>query len=132
MLRTTILVSMLFVTCALHAATTFQQTLSGKRLVLVGQQCAGWQFKDASTVLRFDEIACSHGGEATLQARIRWLTSDQFLLVESSKQSANAGSPPRVWHFKIAKLSADRVTFKTLWLGWGDGKDSTESYRIEK
>lgn len=119
-------------TAGLAGAQSFQQALAGKRLVLKGAQCAGWEFKDASTALRYDEMVCSRGGEPSFQTRVLWITKDQFLLIESSRESANPNCPPRIWMYRVESLSASKAALKETWLGWGKGKDSLESYRIQQ
>jgi len=113
-------------------AQSFQGALAGKRLILEGAQCAGWHFRADGTVLRFDELNCTHGGEPTLQARVRWVAPDQFLLVESSKDSGNPGCPPRVWFYKVQSIVGPKVTLKEIWLGWGQDHESTENYRVKQ
>lgn len=129
----TLLITLILLgTLSLADAQSFQQALSGKRLVLKGTQCAGWEFKDPSTVLRYDEMVCSRGGEPGMKARVSWITKDQFLLIESSRESANPNCPPRVWMYRVESLSGSTVTLKEIWLGWGKYADHVESYRIQK
>jgi len=129
-MRSLITASCLAMIAPMLVAQHYQGALAGKRLVLEGTQCAGWQFRPDGTVLRFDEINCTHGGEPTLQTRVRWVGSDQFLLVESSKDSGNPGCPPRVWFYKVQSIFGSKVTLKEIWLGWGQDNDSIEVYKV--
>jgi hypothetical protein len=113
-------------------AETIRETLTGKRLVLDGAQCAGWQFKNASTVFRFDELLCSHDGQPTFQARIRWIGPDQFILIETTKEKKKPDCSPRVYLYKVVAVTTSKVDLKEIWLGWGEYKDSKESYTIKK
>ena len=122
----------LLISFGIGNAQSFKQALTGKRLILKGNQCSGWQFKDASTALRYDEMICSRGsGEPSFEVRVLWITQDQFLFVESSQESGNPGCPPRIWLYKVESLASSKATLREIWLGWGKGKDSIESYRVQ-
>ncbi len=121
----------LFISFSQGHAQSFKQALTGKRLILKGTQCAGWQFKNASTALRYDEIICSRLGDPSFEVRVLWITQDQFLFIEASQESGNPGCPPRIWLYKVESLAPSKVMLRETWLGWGKGKDSVESYRIQ-
>jgi hypothetical protein len=131
-MRSFITASLIAMIAPVLVAQSFQGALTGKRLILEDAQCAGWDFRTDGTVLRFDELNCTHGVEPTLKTRVRWVAPDQFLLVESSKDSGNPGCPPRVWFYKVQSIVGLKVTLKEIWLGWGQDRESAETYRVKQ
>ena len=103
--------------------------LAGKRLVLKGASCAGWSFGSDGVVTRYDEIDCSHGGldEATFDARVRWISRDSFILIESTRAKGSK-CPPRTYLYTVQSIAGNKATVKSIWTDWGKYADSVEEY----
>lgn len=116
-----------------HAKETprfFQAMLRGKRLILDGSRCEGWEFTVKDTVLRYEVPQCDRKGPPAFEACIHWFSADEFLLVESPGKSATPNRAPRLWVFKVEAPSDSAVTLKERWLGWGEGKESISTYWV--
>lgn len=109
------------------AQTTKQ--LAGSRLIEEGLTCAGRKFGVDGTAARYDEFACKRGDWPSLTAKVRWLSADELLLVESNEAGPAPERPPRVWLFRIESVSTRRVQLRETWIGWGAGGDSRSIFR---
>jgi hypothetical protein len=118
----------LLLSCSgLVQAQSFEQILSGKRLSLIGGKGAGWEFKKDGVVLRYDQ---GSGATPTLKARVRWVSPDTFLLVETSRDSGTPGCPARVWCYKVDSIQGTTANLKEIWVGWNTFNDSAEVYAM--
>lgn len=101
-----------------HAAA-----LAGKRLIMNDTECAGLEFASGHRVFLYAEMGCQQ-----LETRVRWLSSDTFMVIETARIREEC--PPRTWVYQVVKRSRARVTLREPWTGWGALKDSTLDYRI--
>lgn len=106
--------------------------LAGSRLIEEGFTCAGWKFEVDGSAARYDEVMCKRGDWPSLKAKVRWLSADQVILVESNDAGPAPERPPRVWLFRIESESARRVQLRETWIGWGAGGDSLTTFRRTK
>jgi hypothetical protein len=107
----------------------YASRLAGRRLVLEGTTCAGLELHDGGQASLYAEMECSHGHEPTVEARIRWIARDTFVVVETADQPA--GCPPRTWLYKIEAMTKDTVRLRDVWTGWGAKADSVATYRVQ-
>lgn len=75
------------------------------------------------TALEFRSKILDFMGEAPLArcsvdlpARVKWISSDTFVLIESERP--NDTSPPRVYISKVKSIKGNKVTIYDFWTGW--------------
>ncbi len=104
--------------------------LAGKRLIMDGASCAGLEFLGGDAVRMYDEMECSRGGDATLEARVRTLAPNLLMLVEQVAPGVVPDGPPRTWIYRIDSVTASTAVLAELWTGWGELPDERLSYRV--
>jgi hypothetical protein len=105
------------------ASEPFAKALAGKRLIMKDAACAGLAFRDKDRVELYAEMGC-----VDLEARLRWLGPDTFVLTETER--INQDCPPRNWIYKVESLTGKNVRLREVWTGWNDFPDSVVEYRI--
>lgn len=88
------------------------------RFVLVGANCAGFEFKNDGTALWYDELQC----QAPTTMRIKWVDEKTFAAIDTERR--NESCPPRVWLYSIVRRKKDNLILKDFGTGWGDLKDA--------
>ena len=121
------LFGMVLFTCTLTNAVDYKSALMGKTLRMDGASCAGISLKKQTGLISEQPMSsCS----LDTPAKLRWLSNDTFMLVESNK--TNNTSPPRTYISKIKSIKGDKAVIAEVWTGWGDYPDEDVIYRIEK
>lgn len=117
----------LFLSCSFVNAAGYKAAIDGKILRMDGGTCAGISLTKQSGLLGEQPLSrCS----LDLPARVKWLSDDTFMMVETEK--SNDASPPRVFISKIKSVKGDKVVISDVWTGWGNQKDEEITYTIIK
>lgn len=117
----------ILLSCSIANATDYKTAVDGKVLRMDGGTCAGISLTKQSGLM--GEQPLSHCS-LDLPARVKWLSDDTFMMVESEK--SNDTSPPRVFVSKIKSVKGNKVVIKDIWTGWGNQKDEEITYTIVK
>lgn len=121
-----IAVGLLF-SCSMVNAADYKTLLTGKTLVMEGATCAGISLSKNSGLMGEQPLSrCS----LDLPARLKWISGDTFMLVESNR--SNEISPPRVFLSKVKSLKGNKVVLSEIWTGWNNLPDDEVTYTIKK
>ena len=117
----------ILLSCSITNATDYKTAVDGKVLRIDGGTCAGISLKKQSGLMGEQPLSrCS----LDLPARVKWLSDDTFMMVETEK--TNDTNPPRVYISKIKSVKGNKVVIKDIWTGWGNKKDEEITYTILK
>ncbi len=112
------------------AAPDFSQQLNGKRLTYQSAKCAGILFaRNGKTAYIFSEVGC----KPDVELRVKWLSEDTVLLVETSRLEKNRAAEaiaPRTFIYKVRSLKKSAVLTQ-IWTGWGEYKDQDYYFNVE-
>jgi len=116
----------LFLSFSVNAAD-YKSALTGKVLRTEGATCAGISLTKNSGLMGEQPLSkCS----IDLPARVKWISEDTFMLVQSEKP--NDISPPRVFISKVKSLKGNKVVLTEIWAGWGNQPNEDTTYTILK
>lgn len=110
-------------------AVNYQSTFNGKRLVLDGATCAGWEFaKNGKTAKWRNEGDCQTSDNYATNWRVLWLDEDNLVMVET--EQTNDTSPPRNYVFQVMNVNGKKVILKDYWTGWGNSSNDIDKFTI--
>lgn len=116
----------MFLSCVANAVD-YKNLLTGKTLRIDGATCAGISLSKSSGLMGEQPLSkCS----LDLPARVKWISDDTFMLVESNQP--NETSPPRVFISKVKSLKGNKVVLTEIWTGWGNQPNEDTTYTILK
>lgn len=113
-------------------ASDFANQLKGKRLVLDGAVCAGWEFTKSGKFADWrNEADCAMTtGDYKSRWRVQWLDNDHVIFVET--QRTNEGFPPRTFVYQILNIKGNSVKAKEYWTGWGNTSTEIQTFTLIK
>jgi len=107
------------------SAADYKSALTGKVLRTEGATCAGISLTKNSGLMGEQPLSkCS----IDLPARVKWISEDTFMLVQSEKP--NDISPPRVFISKVKSIKGNKVVLTEIWAGWGNQPNEDTIYTI--
>ncbi len=111
--------------------TNYSNALKGKRLVLDGAICAGWEFSSNGKYADWrNEADCAFtAGDYKSRWRVQWLDNDHIVLIET--EQPNEISPPRTFVYQVINIKGRKITLKSYWTGWGENGTDNEIFYIK-
>ena len=103
----------------------YSKKLKGK-FVLKSTNYAGFEFIDDKTISWTNEMFPMDPDTM----RLKWISKDVFVAL-FNKSDDKDGCPPATWVRKVESFDGEKLVLKNVWTGWGEYKDTTETFSQE-